>query len=199
VNELLVRRAINGDRAALDTLLREQYPRILTACRRLLGRHADADDAAQNALISIARNIGSFDQRSSFSTWVWRIATNAALDEIRRRGRRDVPSSDRHDFTLGVERPDTSPSSVSSLDDRQIVEAALLRLPLEFRTAVVLRDLADLDYDEIADVLDIPIGTVRSRISRGRSQLADLLRDSAPHQSGNQDPSHERQTPGSAP
>jgi RNA polymerase sigma-70 factor (ECF subfamily) len=195
VNELLVRRAINGDRAALDTLLREHYPRILTACRRLLGRHADADDAAQNALISIARNIGSFDQRSSFSTWVWRIATNAALDEIRRRGRRDVPSSDHHDF----DRPDPSTSAVSNLDDRQLVEAALLRIPLEFRTAVVLRDLADLDYDEIADVLDIPIGTVRSRISRGRSQLASLLRDSSSQPIGNQDPSSERQTPGSAP
>lgn len=195
MNELLVRRAINGDRAALDTLLREQYPRILTACRRLLGRHADADDAAQNALISIARNIGSFDRRSSFSTWVWRIATNAALDEIRRRGRRDVPSSDRHDF----DRPDPSASAVSTLDDRQIVEAALLRIPLEFRTAVVLRDLADLDYDEIADVLDIPIGTVRSRISRGRSQLADLLHESSSHPIGNRDPSSERQTPGSAP
>ena len=195
MNELLVRRAVNGDRAALDTLLREQYPRILTACRRLLGRHADADDAAQNALVSIVRNIGSFDQRSSFSTWVWRIATNAALDEIRRRGRRDVPSSDRHDF----DRPDQSAATVSSLDDRQIVEAALLRLPLEFRTAVVLRDLADLDYDEIADVLDIPIGTVRSRISRGRSQLADLLRESSSQTIGNQDPSSERQTPGSAP
>ena len=195
MNELLVRRAINGDRAALDTLLREQYPRILTACRRLLGRHADADDAAQNALVSIVRNIGSFDQRSSFSTWVWRIATNAALDEIRRRGRRDVPSSDRHDF----DRPDQSAAAVSSLDDRQIVEAALLRLPLEFRTAVVLRDLVDLDYDEIADVLDIPIGTVRSRISRGRSQLADLLRESSSQTIGNQDPSSERQTPGSAP
>jgi RNA polymerase sigma-70 factor, ECF subfamily len=193
VNELLVRRAINGDRAALDTVLREQYPRILTACRRLLGRHADADDAAQNALISIARNIGSFDQRSSFSTWVWRIATNAALDEIRRRGRRDVPSSDRHDF----DRPDRS--AVSALDDRQIVELALLRLPLEFRTAVVLRDLADLDYDEIADVLDIPIGTVRSRISRGRSQLADLIRGSSSPSPGNQGTGTERQTPGSAP
>jgi RNA polymerase sigma-70 factor (ECF subfamily) len=193
VNELLVRRAINGDRAALDTVLREEYPRILTACRRLLGRHADADDAAQNALISIARNIGSFDQRSSFSTWVWRIATNAALDEIRRRGRRDVPSSDRHDF----DRPDRS--GVSAIDDRQIVEAALLRLPLEFRTAVVLRDLADLDYDEIADVLDIPIGTVRSRISRGRSQLADLIRESSSLSPGNQGTGTERQTPGSAP
>ncbi|MEY4223082.1 MAG: hypothetical protein RIS33_16 [Actinomycetota bacterium] len=193
MNELLVRRAINGDRAALDTVLREQYPRILTACRRLLGRHADADDAAQNALISIARNIGSFDQRSSFSTWVWRIATNAALDEIRRRGRRDVPSSDRHDF----DRPDRS--AVSAIDDRQIVEAALLRLPLEFRTAVVLRDLADLDYDEIADVLDIPIGTVRSRISRGRSQLADLIRESSSPSPGNQGAGTERQTPGSAP
>ncbi|MFZ9397503.1 MAG: RNA polymerase sigma factor [Ilumatobacteraceae bacterium] len=193
MNELLVRRAINGDRAALDTVLREEYPRILTACRRLLGRHADADDAAQNALISIARNIGSFDQRSSFSTWVWRIATNAALDEIRRRGRRDVPSSDRHDF----DRPDRS--AVSAIDDRQIVEAALLRLPLEFRTAVVLRDLADLDYDEIADVLDIPIGTVRSRISRGRSQLADLIRESSATSPGNQGAGTERQTPGSAP
>ena len=88
---------------------------------------------------------------------------------------------------------------MSSLDDRQIVEAALLRLPLEFRTAVVLRDLVDLDYDEIADVLDIPIGTVRSRISRGRSQLADLLRESSSQTIGNQDPSSERQTPGSAP
>lgn len=196
MNELLVRRAVNGDRAALEIVLREQHPRILVACRRLLGHHSDADDAAQNALISIARHISTFDQRSSFSTWVWRIATNAALDEIRRRGRRAIPASDRFDgssrtdsnFDLPV---DQGVTPGSSFEDREVIDAALAQLPFEFRTAVVLRDLVDLDYDEIAEILDIPIGTVRSRISRGRSQLAAIL--------GNQISVSERQTPGPRP
>jgi RNA polymerase sigma-70 factor (ECF subfamily) len=126
-------------------------------------------------MIAVARGIGRFDGRSAFTTWLYRVATNAALDEGRRRSRRPSPVE-----TL----PEPQSASGSPLDTRVgarvDVDAALARLPEEFRVAVVLRDLCDLDYAEIADALDVPPGTVRSRIARGRAQLADLLGNHAP-------------------
>ncbi|MEO7428018.1 MAG: sigma-70 family RNA polymerase sigma factor, partial [Acidimicrobiales bacterium] len=148
-------------------------------CRRLAGNEADAWDATQEALIAIARGIRRFDGRAAFSTWAYRVATNACLDELRRRRRRPVPGlpDDEPDLggaTLGHRGPATS-AGIDGLADRMAIDVALSQLAEEFRVAVVLRDLCDLDYAEIADVLDIPPGTVRSRIARGRAQLADLL------------------------
>src|SRR3954470_4754707 len=88
----LVAAAQGGDRAALDTLLRRHYDRVHAVCRRIAGSSRDADDAAQEAMISVVRGLPKFDGRSTFSTWVYRIATNAALDELRRRKRRPVVS-----------------------------------------------------------------------------------------------------------
>ena len=153
--------------AALERLLRDQHPRIRAVCLRILGNAADADDSAQNALIQIARSIDTFDGRSSVNTWVYRIATNAALDELRRRNRRPLSLVGHHD----VEVPDAT----ALIDDRDEMSTALRAIPEEFRVAVVLRDIADLDYDEIAEVLGVPGGTVRSRIARGRGRLADIL------------------------
>jgi RNA polymerase sigma-70 factor (ECF subfamily) len=131
------------------------------------------------ALISIVRALPSFDGRSKFSTWVYRIATNAALDEVRRTRRRAIPSDDE------VVYSGQSPSRTDSVDAQMDVSAALAQLPEDYRTAIVLRHIADLDYEEIAAIQGIPVGTVRSRLSRGRAQLSEIL--------GNQDAFSERQ------
>ena len=172
-----MRLAAGGDRDALDTLLRRHYDTLHAVCRRMLGNDTDAADAAQDALVGVARNIARFDGRSRFSTWAYRIAVNACLDELRRRGRRPEPTDDAALAT----RAGPGPALDTAVADRLDVDAALRKLAPEFRAAVVLRDLCALDYAEIAEVLDIPAGTVRSRIARGRAALAaDLGNPSMP-------------------
>jgi RNA polymerase sigma-70 factor (ECF subfamily) len=167
----LVRAAASGDPDALDTLLARHVDRLHAVCRRICGADA-AFDATQNSLIAITRSVARFDGRASFSTWTHRIAVNAALDEVRRARRRAVPASDRLDLHEVAAPAAAGPERVA---DRLDLDAALATLSDEFRTAVVLRDVADLDYAEIAAVLDVPIGTVRSRIARGRAALATAL------------------------
>jgi RNA polymerase sigma-70 factor (ECF subfamily) len=159
-------------------LLRRHVDRLHTLCRRILGSDADADDALQEGLIAIARGLaaGRFDGRARFGTWAYRVTANACLDELRRRGRRAGPVTDE-ELERAI-RPADGPGG--PVADRLDVEAALARLPVEFRAAVVLRDLCGLDYAEIADVLSIPAGTVRSRIARGRAALVPLLGNPAP-------------------
>jgi RNA polymerase sigma-70 factor (ECF subfamily) len=176
----LVAAAQGGDRAALETLLRRHYDRVHAICRRIAGSSRDADDAAQEAMIAIVRGLPRFDGRAAFSTWTYRIATNAALDELRRRARRPMP----HAGTDDGDMPDVpDPESHRPLDvvaDRLDIDAAVETLPDDFRVAVVLRDLCDLDYAEIAATLDVPVGTVKSRIARGRALLAGRLGNPAP-------------------
>lgn len=171
----LVESAVAGDSRAVEEILRRHQPRLRAVCRRILNNDADADDATQNALIAIVRSLSSFDGRSAFSTWAYRIATNAALDEARRRQRR--PSIGREELDTSRIVDLSSDRVFASLDERDALEKALSTVPEDFRVAVVLRDVADLDYEQIAQVLGIPIGTVRSRIARGRAHLADVLRN----------------------
>jgi RNA polymerase sigma-70 factor (ECF subfamily) len=168
----LIDAARAGDRGALDALLRRHYDRIWTLCRRLAGNHADAEDATQEALIALARGLAGFDGRAAFTTWSYRVATNACLDELRRRARRPMPAP-----TDEIAVVDTSPLP-DHVGDRLDIDAALVHLPDDFRIVVVLRDLCDLEYAEIASLLDLPPGTVRSRIARGRAQLARHLGNS---------------------
>ena len=173
----LVAAAQGGDRNALDQLLRRHYDRIHAVCRRVTGGSRDADDACQEALIKISRNLPRFDGRSAFSTWAYRIATNASLDELRKRKRRPGLHAVTDDDGRTPEVADPiAHREVTSIGDRLAIDEALGELGDDFKAAVVLRDVADLDYDEIADILDIPIGTVKSRIARGRAALADRLR-----------------------
>ena len=173
----LAARASAGDRRALETLLDRHADRVYAVCRRVLADPEDALDATQEAMIAIARGIGHFDGRSTFTTWLYRVATNAALDEGRRKARRPRPVEVAPDSSadgIGAGSPEDAVST------RLDVDAALRRLPEEFRVAVVLRDLCDLDYAEIAAVTGVPAGTVRSRIARGRAALADALGNRAP-------------------
>jgi RNA polymerase sigma-70 factor (ECF subfamily) len=164
--------AATGDRDALEVLLERHVDRVHAICRRVLGNPDDALDATQEALLAISRAIGRFDGRAAFTTWLYRVATNAAIDELRRRRRRPVP-----DDLLPMEA--SAGPGPEGVVDRLDIDAALARVPEEFRVAVVLRDLCDLDYARIAEVLGVPTGTVRSRISRGRAALARELTDEA--------------------
>ena len=161
--------AAAGDRAALDALLRRHAGLVHAVCRRVLANHDDALDAAQEALLAIARRIGTFDGRAKFTTWCYRVAINAALDEARRRARRPSPAE------IIPEPRERGLAFDDAVTDRLDIDAALARLSPEHRAAVALRDLVGLEYTEIASVLDIPLGTVRSRIARGRAALADQI------------------------
>lgn len=176
----LVTRASAGNRDALEVLLDRHANRIHAVCRRIVGNSDDALDATQEAMIAIARSIGRFDGRAAFTTWIYRIATNAALDELRRRARRPQPMETLPEPAMAATRLD------DRVGARLDIDAALALVPDDFRVAVVLRDLCDLDYAEIAAVLDVPAGTVRSRIARGRAALAQAL--------GNQDAGGDRPT-----
>jgi RNA polymerase sigma-70 factor (ECF subfamily) len=161
--------AADGDRAALEALLERHADRIHAVCRRVVANADDALDATQEAMIAVARGITRYDARAAFTTWLYRVATNAALDELRRRKRRPQPVEELPEPALAGGRVE------SEVAARLDVDRALAAIPEEFRAAVVLRDLFDLDYAEIADVLGVPPGTVRSRISRGRAALAEQL------------------------
>jgi RNA polymerase sigma-70 factor, ECF subfamily len=137
-----------------------------------MGNPTDALDASQEALIAIVRGLSSFDGHSAFTTWSYRVATNACLDELRRQRRRSTTELDDTE-PPGVDAG--APSLADSVADRLDVDAALQAVPVEFRAAVVLRDVCGLDYAEIAEVLAIPPGTVRSRIARGRAVIARRL------------------------
>lgn len=155
-------------------------------CRRIAGNDADAQDATQEALVAVVRGLPRYDGRAAFGTWAYRVATNACLDELRRRNRRPVPvdevfESDPSDSGSGADL------SADRLAERMLVDEAMMQIPEDFRAAVALRDLCDMDYAQISEALSIPPGTVRSRIARGRAILADLL-------AGNSAPTPERQT-----
>jgi RNA polymerase sigma-70 factor, ECF subfamily len=160
--------AAAGDRRALELLLDSHLDRVHAVCRRIVLDPDDALDATQEALLAIARGIRRFNGTSAFSTWAYRVATNCAIDELRRRARRPVLPSEE------LPEPGVA-GGESAVDARLDVDAALAGVPEDFRVAVVLRDLADLDYGEIADVLGVPIGTVKSRVARGRAALREQL------------------------
>jgi len=170
-----------GQGDALDKLLHISYPRLFRLCRRIVGA-VDADDAIQEALIAIVRGLPNFDGHSTFATWAYRVTTNSCLNEIRKRKRRhgiqvvrgaDAEMSVSNDVGDSIDLQTSS--AIDSVVDRLDLDEALSALPLDQRVVVVLRDICSLSYDEIAEVLDIAPGTVRSRISRGRSQLHQII------------------------
>lgn len=186
----MIKAAQRGDQRALDQLLRKHQDRIYRVCRRLAGNDADALDATQEAMIAIVKGIARFDGRAAFTTWSYRVATNACLDELRRRGRRADPGLPDHEHADDAYVGGRSPRDPGEVVSAQLdVDAALADLPDDFKAPVVLRDLVGLDYAEIAEVLDLAPGTVRSRIARGRGRIADHLH------AGNQTAPDERQTP----
>jgi RNA polymerase sigma-70 factor (ECF subfamily) len=186
VAALLVRRCVSGDAAAWEEIVQKYHRRIYNICYRFAGSGNDAEDLTQEVFIKMYRMISSYDAgRAAFMTWVTTITRNLLVDHFRKTKHDrvtdslDTTSSEHEDaMPLGEQIPDRGPapdSRVQSREARETVHEALQKLSPELREAVILRDLQDMDYREIATVLKVPEGTVKSRINRGRGELARLL------------------------
>jgi RNA polymerase sigma-70 factor (ECF subfamily) len=182
----LVRQCMAGDSQAWQQLVVSQHRRIYAICYRFTGSGTDAEDLTQEVFLKLYKNLASFDtQKGSFQTWITTLARNLLVDHFRRT--RLDRASDSLDATFDGEDDgptmadrlaDPRPSQehhVAGLELKVRVQHALKQLSPELREAVILRDLEDMDYKEISQVLRIPEGTVKSRISRGRGELARLL------------------------
>ncbi|MGE5672532.1 MAG: sigma-70 family RNA polymerase sigma factor [Mycobacterium leprae] len=182
-DELLVQRAQVGDERALCELITRYERKTYNLAYRLMGNHADAADAAQEALVRVYTHLHLFRGDSAFSTWLFRVATNTCLDELRRRGRVRCASLDSTLSTDVGELPrqsggeDESPAERAERHEIQAaVQRAINRLPEDYRIVVVLRDLHEYSYQEIADSLGTSLGTVKSRLHRARHALRLILR-----------------------
>jgi RNA polymerase sigma-70 factor (ECF subfamily) len=182
----LVRQCMAGDQHAWQQLVSSQHRRIYAICFRFTGSANDADDLTQDVFLKLYRNLASFDTaKGSFQTWITTLARNLLVDHFRRTRLERASDSLDASFdgeedgpTLGDKLTDPRPSQehhVAGLELKARIQHALKQLSPELREAVILRDLEDMDYKEIAEVLRIPEGTVKSRISRGRGELARLL------------------------
>ncbi len=162
--------AAAGDERALSVVIARVQDRVLSRCRRILPNPADAEDAAQDALLLLTRRIGSFEGRSRFTTWLYQLTSNSALDTYRKLKRRSTEPD--LDLDLMAGRDSTSVLAGSRVD----LLDAFDHVPDTFSEPVMLRDVCQLDYAEIARLLDVPEGTVKSRIHEGRKQLQLQLR-----------------------
>jgi RNA polymerase sigma factor (sigma-70 family) len=172
--EQLAALAAGGDANALEELLRRIEPDVLRRAARFLPNRQDAEEAAQDALLQVARKIGSFEGRSKFSTWLYTVVGNSARQTYRDLKRRsgEQPLSDAED-----ERSDPRTTSViagSRVDLLEALEALERARPL-LVAPLVYRDILDLEYDEIAERLDVPVGTVKSRLNEARRQVRQWL------------------------
>lgn len=164
----LARRARDGDSAAFRRLVEPHRDHMWAVCISITSHRQDAEDALQDSLIAAWRNIARFEGKSRFSTWLHRIASNAALMIVRKR--RDVPESD-----AGAAEADAAPGIQERVTTVGVVRACLAELPPEFREAVVLREYADMTYTEIAEHQGVAVATVKTRLNRGRAKLKAAL------------------------
>jgi RNA polymerase sigma-70 factor (ECF subfamily) len=173
-DEELLRRYLDGSERAFSDLLARHEDRIFALALRMLGERSDALDATQDAFLSAFRQAHAFRGDSSFGTWLYRIGINSCKDLIRKRARWGEPTED-----AGADRP-TSEDVEGTAALRLDLAQALARLPAEFRDPVVMHDLGGIPYEEIAATSRTNIGTIKSRISRGRKRLAELMEHDAP-------------------
>jgi RNA polymerase sigma factor (sigma-70 family) len=174
----LIEQCLAGDQAAWEQIVRQNWRKVFNVAYKFVGKHDEAEDLAQDIFLKIFKALKSFDRRANFQTWIISISRNLCIDHYRsvRKERqtiaRDVDSNDLQPATT-----DRGPYAQAEHQDlRAQLRQALETLPITLRTAVVLRDLQELSYQEIADRLGLPEGTVKSRINRGRIELAHQLR-----------------------
>ncbi len=182
----LVRRCVSGDAVAWQEIVQQYHRRIYNICYRFSGSADDASDLTQEVFIKMYRTLSTFDTtRASFMTWVTTVTRNLLVDHFRKgkydrvTDSLDATSGNQEDgLTIAEQLEDRAASPearVRSQETQKLVHEALRRLSPELREAVILRDLQDMDYKDIAKVLNVPEGTVKSRINRGRTELARLL------------------------
>lgn len=179
----LCTRVAAGDEAAFEALVHRHQDRVFAFCLRLLNDRAEAEDVAQEVFVTLYRCAGDFRGESAFTTWLFRIAKNQALNRIKyldrrgRAGRRSIEDlNDRHlPAWPGADEPRAADVLLEGHETATMVQDAIAELEPDHRAVVVLRDVEELSYEEISTITGLPIGTVKSRIHRGRSALAARL------------------------
>jgi len=180
--ETLIQRCLSGDQAAWEAIVRQYRRKVFNTAYKFVGKHDEAEDLTQDIFLKIYKSLDTFDRRANFQTWLISVSRNLCIDHYR------SVRKERETIDRGVDAADLSPASteagpVAQLEQRDrvtLLRQALAELPDTLRTAVVMRDLQELSYHEIAEKLQLPEGTVKSRINRGRTELArqvHLLRE----------------------
>jgi RNA polymerase sigma-70 factor (ECF subfamily) len=174
----LIAECLKGNQAAWETIVRQHWRKVFNVAYKFVGKHDEAEDLTQDIFLKIFKALDTFDRRANFQTWIISIARNLCIDHYR------SVRKERETIAREVDAGELSPASseaspllqLERSDLRAFLKRALDHLPETLRTAVVLRDLHELSYQEIADQLHLPEGTVKSRINRGRLELARQIR-----------------------
>jgi len=174
----LVRRCLEGDPAAWDTLVREYWKRVFNIAYKFVARVDEAEDLTQEIFVKLFKALATYDRRASFETWLTRVSRNLCIDHYRRRRREEETFTHELDpdaiqLDELVSRPD---ATLEQRDEIAMVRQALARVSPTYREPLALRDIHELSYEQIAQRLQLPEGTVKSRINRGRRELARHLR-----------------------
>jgi len=177
-SDALIERCLQGDQSAWEAVVRQYWRRVFNVAYKFVGRHDEAEDLTQDVFLKVFRSLATFDRRANFQTWLISVSRNLCIDHYRSvRKERETIDRDIRSDDLASASPDVSP--LAALERRDLAEQlreALRHLPETLRTAVVMRDMQELSYQEIADRLGLPEGTVKSRINRGRHELARQIR-----------------------
>jgi RNA polymerase sigma-70 factor, ECF subfamily len=174
----LIEQCLSGDQAAWETVVRQNWRKVFNVAYKFVGKHDEAEDLTQDIFLKIFKALASFDRRANFQTWIISISRNLCIDHYRSvRKERQTIAREVDAGDLQPMSSDRGPYAAAEHQDlRLLLRQSLQMLPVTLRTAVVLRDLQELSYQEIADRLGLPEGTVKSRINRGRLELARQLK-----------------------
>jgi RNA polymerase sigma-70 factor, ECF subfamily len=176
--EALIRRCLRGDQLAWDAIVKQYWRKVFNVAYKFVGKHDEAEDLTQDIFLKIFKSLDTFDRRANFQTWLISISRNLCIDHYRSvRKERETIDRDVDANDLTPTSPEPGPIAVLEHRDRvSLLRQAMSALPETLRTAVLMRDIHELSYQEIADRLRLPEGTVKSRINRGRTELARQIR-----------------------
>jgi RNA polymerase sigma-70 factor (ECF subfamily) len=176
--EILIQRCLQGDQHAWDLIVRQYWRKVFNVAYKFVGKHDEAEDLTQDIFLKIFKSLDTFDRRANFQTWLISVSRNLCIDHYRSvRKERETIDRGVDAADLAAASPDAGPIAALEQRDRVVLlRQAMAALPETLRTAVLLRDIQELSYQEIADKLRLPEGTVKSRINRGRTELARQIR-----------------------
>jgi RNA polymerase sigma-70 factor (ECF subfamily) len=176
--ESLIQRCLRGDQLAWDAVVRQYRRKVFNVAYKFVGNHDEAEDLTQEIFLKVFKSLHTFDRRANFQTWLISVSRNLCIDHYRS-VRHERQTIDRTADSSELSAVSTEPGPVAALEQQDrvaLLRRAMAELPESLRTAVMMRDIQDLSYQEIAARLELPEGTVKSRINRGRTELARQIR-----------------------
>jgi RNA polymerase sigma-70 factor (ECF subfamily) len=176
--ETLIHRCLEGDQAAWEAIVRQHWRKVFNVAYKFVGKHDEAEDLTQDIFLKVFKSLDTFDRRANFQTWLISVSRNLCIDHYRS-VRKERETIDREVDATELASPTPDPGPIAALEQHDrvvLLRQALAALPATLRTAVLLRDIQELSYQEIADRLKLPEGTVKSRINRGRAELARQIK-----------------------